>query len=133
MNDETCTLLCDINNAIALAKAAFGAPGDYGYSTPAGKALYTLYLLQLDIDDLLMQEKDESGEDSDPEANRRILRASLTYCSIALLVLAKVHKIKPDTRFEITDCNWTSQDSISLGDILDITQIALDNLGGDAK
>ena len=32
-----------IADAIALVHAAFGSPGDYGYGTRKGNALYTLY------------------------------------------------------------------------------------------
>lgn len=32
-----------IKDAVAGIKAAFGAPGDYGYDTKEGKALYALY------------------------------------------------------------------------------------------
>jgi len=35
--------------AIAAVRAAFGAPGDWGYSQPEGKALYALYAIVPDL------------------------------------------------------------------------------------
>lgn len=35
--------LADLGEKLKALKAAFGAPGDYGYSSPEGKALYALY------------------------------------------------------------------------------------------
>ena len=36
-------------DAIAAIKAAFGAPGDYGYGTPQGDALFALYKARIVI------------------------------------------------------------------------------------
>lgn len=33
----------ELIKAVDLIKAAFGAPGDYGYGTPKGDALFALY------------------------------------------------------------------------------------------
>jgi len=90
MDNNTRSLLCGIDSAITMAKAAFGAPGDYGYSTLEGKALYTLYLLRLDIVDLLMRE-DVEGRDNNA-VNLTIARL-LDFMS-ALLIETK---IGPDT------------------------------------
>jgi len=68
MNDETRTLLCDTINMITIVKAAFGAPGEHGYSTPEGQALYGLYLLQADIVNLLHKPKSDSVETEGGEA-----------------------------------------------------------------
>lgn len=35
--------------AITALHRAFGAPGDYGYGTPKGEALYGLYVAQVEI------------------------------------------------------------------------------------
>ena len=35
------------NDQITAIRAAFGAPGDYGYESREGKALYELYKFQL--------------------------------------------------------------------------------------
>lgn len=48
MNDETLALLRKVEDAIVKTKAAFGAPGDYGYNTAEGAALYELYLVRHD-------------------------------------------------------------------------------------
>jgi len=60
MEEKTRSLLCEIDNAITTIKSAFGAPGDHGYDTPQGKALYALYLLQADIANLLMEEDERA-------------------------------------------------------------------------
>jgi|GEM_PF-3569889 len=49
MDNETRSLLCEIDNAITTIKSAFGAPGDYGYNTPKGAALFVLCWRQSDI------------------------------------------------------------------------------------
>lgn len=59
MNDETHTLLCDAVNTITMLKAVFGAPGEHGYNTPEGQALYGLYRLQADIVNLLQKQDAE--------------------------------------------------------------------------
>ena len=41
--DSARTVLAGLVGALQDLKRAFGAPGDYGYSTPEGKALYALY------------------------------------------------------------------------------------------
>lgn len=46
-------LLVDIANAIGEVKSAFGAPGDYGYNTGEGLALFNLYKLRPEIHDAL--------------------------------------------------------------------------------
>lgn len=45
---ETLALLRKVEAAIAKIREAFGAPGDYGYSSPEGASLYELYLVRHD-------------------------------------------------------------------------------------
>ena len=42
-HDDAIAAAIAIADAIALVHAAFGSPGDYGYGTRKGNALYTLY------------------------------------------------------------------------------------------
>lgn len=42
-------LLAKIETAIKDVHKAFGAPGDYGYDTPQGDALFALYKLRLEL------------------------------------------------------------------------------------
>jgi hypothetical protein len=45
-------LLAKINEAIDAVHKALGAPGDYGYGTPKGDALFALYRLRFEFDAL---------------------------------------------------------------------------------
>lgn len=45
MSDALCDLHEDISACIRDVRAAFGAPGDYGYETREGRALFALYQL----------------------------------------------------------------------------------------
>jgi hypothetical protein len=42
---------------IAAIKTAFGAPGDYGYESNEGKALYELYKFQLILREAIKREE----------------------------------------------------------------------------
>lgn len=48
---------------IAAIKAAFGAPGDWGYESKEGKALYELYKIQMILKESIRQEntRQDSG------------------------------------------------------------------------
>lgn len=46
----TSSILQRVVDAIHDIHAAFGAPGDYGYETPKGKALYALYQVNNAVD-----------------------------------------------------------------------------------
>jgi hypothetical protein len=45
------------NDQITAIRAAFGAPGDYGYESREGKALYELYKFQLILRAAIEKEK----------------------------------------------------------------------------
>jgi hypothetical protein len=65
MDKETRAVLNDTINAVTMVKAAFGAPGNHGYATTEGKALYTLYLLQVEIISLWQKAEAEAGTEGD--------------------------------------------------------------------
>ena len=48
MLPDPISLLAALDAAIRDLHAAFGAPGDYGYGTPEGDALYKVYRLQVE-------------------------------------------------------------------------------------
>lgn len=50
-------LLTRISDAIADVHKAFGAPGDFGYETPQGVALFRLYKLRPELIEALSEEK----------------------------------------------------------------------------
>ena len=54
-------LLAETKAAIAMVYAAFGRPGDYGYYSPEGKALKSLYDLNNEIVDALASPAPATG------------------------------------------------------------------------
>lgn len=54
-------LLTRINDAIAEIHGAFGAPGDFGYETPQGVALFRLYKLRPALIERIADKKNRSG------------------------------------------------------------------------
>lgn len=62
MNSETLFLLVAVRQAIDGVHRAFGAPGDHGYGTPAGDALFELYKQRAALADAL----DAAGWSRDP-------------------------------------------------------------------
>lgn len=53
---DTNILLREARNAIKAIHKAFGAPGDYGYGTAQGQALFDLYKVEAAIAHLTTQE-----------------------------------------------------------------------------
>lgn len=49
------SLLARVDEAIAAIHKAFGAPGNYGYEHPQGKALYSLYRAHLAVSQALRE------------------------------------------------------------------------------
>ena len=70
-------LLIAVRDAIAAVHRAFGAPGDYGYGTPKGDALFELYKQRAAIADAI-----EAGEQRSPEAQKELRLASITSVDI---------------------------------------------------
>lgn len=63
MTEAQRCLLVAVRDAIDAAHRAFGAPGDYGYGTPQGDALFELYKQRAAVADAL--ESAEAAERGD--------------------------------------------------------------------
>ncbi|PZR84159.1 MAG: hypothetical protein DI537_33600 [Stutzerimonas stutzeri] len=69
---ERCQLLA-VRDAIDAVRRAFGAPGDHGYGTPQGDALFELYKQRAAVADAL----EAAASPYDPRDKGRVERAEL--------------------------------------------------------
>lgn len=79
---------------ISAIHAAFGAPGNYGYSTPEGKALFSLYKFQTELRNAIRQA--EAGPETDEEEpgqggtknDRPAIYAALAFIALLIAVVS---------------------------------------------